>query len=164
MRICSGAGCLRTVAEDVKFCPDCKPSATADGDGIRAHVPEGAERSGLKLTGAPRALRDPMEAEYQTKRCREGIRPRVSQRDPYCVDCKRKPSEVADHEIPARLIVAAFKAERISPFEKYPGFYVLENLRGRCHGCHNSKTKIEDAQDWTAQLDALLAKFRKKAV
>jgi hypothetical protein len=42
------------------------------------------------------------------------------------------------------------------------GFYILENIRGRCHGCHNAKTKVEDGQDWSAALDALLMPFRKK--
>jgi 5-methylcytosine-specific restriction endonuclease McrA len=69
---------------------------------------------------------------------------------------------VADHEIPARLVVAVCRAERLFPYDPMGGFYILENIRGRCHGCHNAKTKVEDGQDWSAALDALLMPFRKK--
>ena len=33
----SGAGCLRAVADDVRYCDDCKPVTTMD-DGIREHT------------------------------------------------------------------------------------------------------------------------------
>ena len=78
-----------------------------------------------------------------------------------CVDCKRNASAVADHEIPARLIVAVCRAEHLFPCDPWGGFYIVANLRGRCHACHNKKTRIEDGLDWTAQLDAVLAPYRR---
>jgi 5-methylcytosine-specific restriction endonuclease McrA len=145
MRICSGPGCLRAVPEDVRFCDECAPEHKQD-----------------RPSGARRAADDVVQAEYQKARWRKGIRPRVMQRYPFCCECKRYPSAVADHHIPARLLIAICRAERIFPFDPMGGFYILENIVGLCHSCHNSKTKSEDARDWTAELDALLTKFRKK--
>jgi len=147
MRICSGAGCLRAVHDYVRFCAECALEHKQD-----------------RPSGAQRAANDVIQAEYQKARWRKGIRPRVLQRYPFCHECKRHPSAVADHNIPARLVIAVCRAEKLFPFDPMGGFYILENCVGLCHSCHNSKTKIEDSQDWTAQLDALLVKFRKKAV
>jgi 5-methylcytosine-specific restriction endonuclease McrA len=59
-------------------------------------------------------------------------------------------------------MIAVCRAEKLFPFDPMGGFYILENLRGLCHSCHNSKTKVEDARDWTVEIDVLLSKFRKK--
>jgi len=39
MRICSGAGCLRVVPDDVRFCDDCRPEhfKPKQDDGIKSH-------------------------------------------------------------------------------------------------------------------------------
>jgi len=161
MRICSGPGCGRAIPEEARYCSDCQPGTAGDGDGIRVHRPEGAtSRPGLRLSGAQRAASDPILAQYSTPRWGK-LKQIVLQRYPFCVECKRNPSRVADHEIPARLIVTAFRSEQLS-LDPWGGFYVMENLRGRCHSCHNSKSKIEDTQDWSAELESLLSKFRKR--
>jgi len=33
----------------------------------------------------------------------------------------------------------------------------MSNLWGLCHSCHNAKTKLEDGEDWSAELEAVLA-------
>jgi hypothetical protein len=144
MRICSGAGCLRTVPDAVRLCEECRADKSV------AHTPTGWER----------AATDPMLLEYKGRRWLRGIRPRALHLYPFCVDCKLALSAVADHEIPARLLVAVCRAEGLFPAQRYPGFYIVENIKGRCHSCHNRKTRIEDTQDWTAAIDVLLAPFR----
>lgn len=164
MRICSGAGCTRAVQDSVTFCHECKPVPKADGDGIRSHVPAGkagpSRSGGLKLSGNQRAYTDECQREYQGKLWREGTRHRVLQRYPFCVDCKTAVSAVADHKIPARIVVTACRAERMFPMEKLPGFHLMANLQGLCHSCHNKKTAGEEGKDWTEALEELLAKYR----
>ena len=145
MRLCSGPGCGRAVPDDVRFCDECK----TDNGGL----PE-------KPSGWDRAKDDPLLLQYQSKRWNKGVRPRVIQKYPVCVGCGRTASAVADHEVPARLIVAVCRAERLFPFDPWGGFYIMANLRGRCHSCHNSKSKTEDTDDWTVQLNEVLAPYR----
>lgn len=150
MRICSGAGCMAKVPDDVRFCGECASEQPT--------TPYSAK--GLKLSGNQRANTDPLQREYQSQRWRKGIRPRVLQRYPFCVDCSREPSTVVDHVIPAHLVVAICKAEKLM-IDPVGGFYMIENLRGRCHSCHNAKTKIEGTLDWSHALNTLLAPWRK---
>lgn len=145
MRICSGPGCLRAVRDDVRFCDECATEHKQD-----------------RPSGAQRASADEILRQYSLPRWNKGIRPRVLQRYPFCVDCGINPSTVADHDIPARLIVRVCRAERIFPFDPWGGFYIMSNLKGRCHSCHNAKTKVEDAQDWTAELERVLGPYRTK--
>jgi 5-methylcytosine-specific restriction endonuclease McrA len=134
------------VPDDVRLCDECM--------GEKQH-------STQAKTGWHRAQDDPILLQYSTPRWRK-LRPRVMQLYPVCVGCGLSDSAVADHEIPARLIVAVCRAERLFPFDKWGGFYILSNLKGRCHGCHNAKSKVEDGQDWTAKLDEVLAPYRRK--
>ena len=145
VRICSGPGCLRVVGNDTRYCAECSPyMGTYTG----------------KMTGAQRAEQDAILRQYSLPRWNKGIRPRILQRYPYCVDCGIRASAVVDHDIPARLIVKACKDEGLFPFDPWGGFYIMSNLKGRCHSCHNAKTKTEDTLDWTAQLDVVLAPYR----
>ena len=146
MRICSGAGCLRKVPDNTRFCDECAKDKAQN----------------TKPTGAERAQDDAILREYTTPRCNKGLRPRALQRYPVCVDCKRALSQVADHEIPARLVVAECRKLGLFPMQRFPGFYIMENLRGRCHSCHNAKSKVEDGQDWTEELDRLLAPYKQR--
>jgi hypothetical protein len=97
-----------------------------------------------------------------TPRWNKGIRPRVMQRYPVCVDCHVSASQVADHNIPARLIVQVCRDEGLFPFDRWGGFYIMSNLRGRCHACHNAKSRVEDGQDWTDELARVLRPYRKQ--
>jgi len=173
MRICSGPGCSGAVPDDVTFCDECKPGgggikthhALGDDDGIRENTPADragpSYRNGRKLTGQERGYTDEIAAAYSADpRWRKVTRPQTLQRFPFCAICKREVSKVADHIIPARIVVAACRAERMFPMEKLPGFNIRENLQGLCHSCHNQKTASEEGKDWTAPLEELLAKFR----
>lgn len=164
MRICSGAGCLAKVPDDVRFCADCQPRAKADGDGIRSNIPAGkagpSAADGLKLSGAQRAYTDEIQREYQRRQWREVTRRTVLQKNPFCVDCNSAPSTVADHVVPARVVVEFCRREKIFPLQNPPGFHLLANLVGRCHSCHNRKTADEVGKDWTEALEKLLGKYR----
>jgi 5-methylcytosine-specific restriction endonuclease McrA len=164
MRICSGAGCTRTVPDTVTFCHECTPKPVPS-DGIRENVPAGkaapSSRDGRKLTGQERGYTDEIAAAYSADPTwRKVTRPQTLQRFPFCAICKREVSRVADHIIPARIVVAACRAERMFPMEKLPGFNIRENTQGLCHGCHNEKTASEAGKDYAAELETLLAKFR----
>jgi len=145
MRICSGAGCLRAVPDDVRFCDECAVEHAHD-----------------KLSGFERGQTDAILREYSKPRWNKGIRPRVLQRFPLCAKCGIEPSTIADHNIPARIIVAECRRLKLFRFESLPGFYIMENLRGLCHGCHNAKTKIEDSLNWSDELERVLAKYLKQ--
>jgi len=54
------------------------------------------------------------------------------------------------------------RAERLF-IDPWGGFYIMANLRGLCHACHNEKSKTEDAMDWRDELDRVLAPYRTKA-
>jgi 5-methylcytosine-specific restriction endonuclease McrA len=147
MRICSGAGCGRAVPNEVRFCDECK-----------AERPPEAKR----LTSLERARTDPMQGEYIKPRWKT-IRKLALQRHPFCkgwdgVPCNEL-SRVVDHNIPAILIVRVCRALKLFPYEQWPGFYILANLVGMCHGCHNKKTKTEDTEDWSAQLVTILITY-----
>ena len=145
MRLCSAPGCGRAIPDGQRFCDEC------------ANDPQVAP----KRTGWARGQGDEILLLYRLPRWNQGLRPRVLQRYPVCVDCQINSSEVADHEIPARLIVRVCQEEKLFPFDRWGGFYIMANLRGRCHACHNKKGKTEDAKDWTEQLNVVLAPYRR---
>ena len=143
MRICSGPGCLAKVPDDVRLCAECR------GDRHVHKPPTSMERN------------DPYQLQYISGRWKR-LRHTVIQAYPVCAECKREPSRVADHNIPAKTIVAICRAEGLFPFDPWGGFYIRANLRGYCHGCHNVKTKTEDGRDWTEELDKILAPYRQR--
>jgi len=128
-----------------RFCDECRREAP---------------QLGKPYTGAQRAEQDHIFKLYSCPRWNKGLRPRVLQRYPICVDCKAAPSAVADHNIPARLICSVAKAEKLF-LDPWGGFFIMENLVGRCHACHNKKGRTEDIQDWQEELDRVLAPYRK---
>lgn len=146
MRLCSGAGCGRKVADDVRYCDECRTERTDNAEPVR--------------DGWHRAQDDPLLLEYKGERWNKGVRPRVLAKYPMCVDCKTALSQIADHNIPARVLIAECRRRKLFPLERYPGFYIFSNLRGRCHKCHNAKSRVEDAQDWSAEIEVLLAPFK----
>jgi hypothetical protein len=143
MRICSGPGCLAAVPDNVRFCAECKPNSTPE------------------RTRVERARTDPIMLEYGTKQW-QTLRRLGLQKHPFCKGWNRECNElsrVADHNIPARLVAKVSRALGLFPYQKWPGFYILDNLSGMCHSCHTKKTRVEDAQDWSEQLVALLLRF-----
>jgi 5-methylcytosine-specific restriction endonuclease McrA len=173
MRLCSTPGCGRAVQAGVQLCDECRTErtaarASAPSDGIKVHRPPAAAPSsfkdGIRMSGAERAQEDAIQREYTLPRWRKGLRPLALQRNPFCADCPAAASEV-HHKIPVRVLIAACLAEKLFPFESLPGFYILENLIGLCKRCHTARTrkeKEEAGKDWTAEIDKLLARFRKK--
>lgn len=143
MRICSGAGCLRVVPDNVRYCTECLTD---------------------KQTPAPNRWQvgkeDPIVRQYQSERWRR-LTPIVLKRCPVCAECRQALSRVVDHNIPARLIVSVCRAERLF-IDSWAGFYIAANLRGMCDACHNAKSLKEDGQDWREELDRILAPYRKQ--
>lgn len=144
MRICSGAGCLRAVRDDVRFCDECQPE--------HAH----------KETRHERAQHDAVMSQYGTPRWRK-VRKLALQAYPFCAECQLTASRVVDHKIPARIVVAAWNAERLS-LDRWGGFYIVANLVGLCHGCHNKKTYREhETHVYRTELSLLFRPYRKRS-
>ena len=140
MRLCSGPGCGRAVPDDVRFCDECKPE----------HKP---------LSRVERGETDPIMLEYGTKRW-QTLRMMALRRHILC-PCGTT-AVIADHNIPARTITQVCRALGLFPGQKYPGFYILENVVGLCRSCHKKKTNTEDADDWSRQLCEVLKRFMPK--
>ena len=141
MRLCSGPGCMRAVPNDTRYCDACKQ-----------------EHPSTCKSRWERSKTDPIMAQYGTPRWVRFRYP-VIQMCPFCYVCKTKPSVVADHNIPARLIVAVCRELHLFPFDPWGGFYIRANMVGLCHSCHNKKTKTEDEADWLDELVRVLAKY-----
>lgn len=140
MRICSGAGCLRTVPDDTRFCAECKPSRAADE--IKTHTPGTTDR-------------DRHAELYASNRFQDGIRPRVLQRDPFCKRCGSKPSVIADHIVPAGEAIRQVRESGRFPLSRNAGFFLLSNLQGLCRSCHGFKTAEDKAHQgqWPSVLE-----------
>lgn len=123
MRICSGAGCLRAVPDDVRFCDECKPQPKVDDD-IRAMVSD-RERYGWVYT-----------SERWVKR----VRPMILRRQPMCARCRSKLSVIVDHIVPIGVAIVQAQDSGIYPLDKYAGAYMTSNLQGLCRVCHHAKT------------------------
>jgi 5-methylcytosine-specific restriction endonuclease McrA len=122
MRICSGAGCLRTVQDDVRFCDEC--SDGKPGEGIRSHSNADRDRHG---------------PQYGSRRWK-AIQAQVLRRDPVCKRCNTALSTIGDHIVPASQAVDQAKASGRWPYDPFAGFYLLSNLQGLCRPCHGDKT------------------------
>jgi|SRR5580692_2677579 5-methylcytosine-specific restriction endonuclease McrA len=127
MRICSGAGCLRTVQDDVKLCDECRGGKT--GDGIKVHS---------------NADRDRLGPQYGSRRWKS-VQSQVLSRDPLCQRCKADLSTIADHKVPAGVAIEQCKASGNWPCDPVAGFYLLSNLQGLCRSCHAVKTNEDKA-------------------
>jgi 5-methylcytosine-specific restriction endonuclease McrA len=124
MRICSGAGCLRAVPDDVRFCDECKP-APIETDDIRVHTLTDRERYAFLYSSA-RWTR---------------LRALVLKAQPFCARCN-KCTEIVDHIVPAGIAIAQARDSGKYP-AKYAGFFIRSNLQGLCRVCHYVKT-LED--------------------
>jgi len=141
MRICSGAGCLRAVPDNVRFCEECKPSRAADE--IKSHTPGTTDR-------------DQYADLYAGNRFQDGIRPKILQRDPLCKRCGIAPSVIADHIVPAGEAIRQARESGRYPYSPNAGFFLLSNLQGLCRSCHGIKTAEDKAHvgEWPSVLDA----------
>jgi 5-methylcytosine-specific restriction endonuclease McrA len=122
MRICSGAGCLRVVSDDVRFCDECKPQ-TAVEDGIRVHTLADREKYSFLYSG---------------KRWQQ-LRDLVVRAQPMCGRCHKRLTAIVDHVVPAGVAIVQAQESGKYPF-KYAGFYIRSNLQGLCRACHYVKT------------------------
>jgi 5-methylcytosine-specific restriction endonuclease McrA len=127
MRVCSGAGCLRAVPDDVRFCDECQPQPKAD-DGIRAHTLADRERYAFLYSSARWTA----------------LRGLVIKSQPMCARCRTRLSVLVDHVVPAG--VAVVQAQESGKYHsKYAGFYLRSNLQGLCRPCHWTKTEEDKA-------------------
>ncbi len=124
MRICSGAGCLRAVPDDVRFCFECKPQPTESTDGIRAVVSD----------------RDRYGWVYTCLRWIRYVRPQVLRRQPLCARCRKRASEIVDHVVPIGIAIVQAQDSGVYKIDKYAGAFLLSNLQGLCRVCHRAKT------------------------
>lgn len=136
MRVCSGAGCLRAVADDVRYCDECLPQTNDDG-AIREHTLADRVRYGFL---------------YQSQRWQR-LRALVVRQQPMCCRCRVRLTAIVDHAVPAGVAVAqAQQSGKI--MGKYAGFFIRSNLQGLCRVCHAAKT-IEDKAHTGAWPDVL---------
>lgn len=128
MRICSGAGCLRAVGNDVRFCDECKPSVAVD-DGSRQHTVSDRIRYAY-LYSRPRWQRTRKQALIAC---------------PFCARCEVIVTELIDHIVPAGVVIAQAQQSGLYRFDKWAGFFLLSNLQGLCRACHWIKTEQDKA-------------------
>lgn len=129
MRICSGAGCLRAVADDVRYCDACKPHTdTTHTQHTTTHTHTNADRDKYAFL---------YSSAMWTR-----LRNVVIREQPMCVRCKLRLTAIIDHIIPAGVAIA--QAQESGKYgSKYAGFYIKSNLQGLCRPCHLWKT-IDD--------------------
>lgn len=129
MRVCSGAGCLRAVADDARYCAECQAERgeAAKTDGIKNHsTAYDAVLDGLRKSTRWQRVRD-----IAIKRC------------PLCARCELSVSAIVDHIVPAAIAVQQAQDSGRYPYDKYAGYYLVSNLQGLCRSCHGTKT-LED--------------------
>ncbi len=126
MRICSGAGCLRAVEDDVRFCDECKPQTSTDG--TREHT-----------TGYDARLNIVKKSTRWQR-----LRALVVRAQPMCQRCRKRLTEIVDHIIPAEIAVmqAKLSGKYLDPMA---GYFIRSNLQGLCRVCHRAKTDEDKA-------------------
>ena len=142
MRICSGAGCLRAVADDVRFCDECKPQQQHTADGIKSHGVSDRERYSFL---------------YTHRRWHSGTHPKAKRQHPFC--CRagcHELTEIIDHIVPAGEAIRQVQESGRFPYDKWAGFHLLTNLQGLCRKCHALKTAEDKAHvgPWPSVLEA----------
>ena len=140
MRICSGAGCLRAVADDVRYCDECKPtSQPTEADGIRSHTLTDRERY-AHLYSSGRWTR---------------LRASVARQQPFCARCQRAVTTIVDHVVPAGVVVVQVRESGLYG-DPNAGFFMRSNLCGMCRPCHWLKTDEDKAHvgPWPSVLEA----------
>lgn len=124
MRVCSGAGCIRAISEDVRFCDECKPVVVAPS-GEREHT----------VTDAVR-----YHALYAGSRWQKRVQPMALRRCPFCAMCNAAVSALVDHIVPSGIAIQQARDSGAFPLDANAGFYLLSNLQGLCRACHYIKT------------------------
>lgn len=66
-------------------------------------------------------------------------------RDPLCKRCGMATSWVADHIVPAGVVLQQARDSGLYPLDRNAGFYFLSNLQGLCYHCHYLKTDEDKA-------------------
>ena len=151
MRLCSGAGCGRKVADDVRFCDECRAERKAgQPDDAKVH------------TTAYTAELDALRKGTRWQRVRDS----AIKRCPLCARCQLALSEIVDHIVPAGVAVQQARDSGRYPLDRYAGYYLLSNLQGLCRPCHYAKT-LEDKThvgEWPDVVLTELAAPKKKWV
>jgi 5-methylcytosine-specific restriction endonuclease McrA len=129
MRVCSGAGCLRAVPDDARYCAECRAerSDAAKTDGIKNH------------STAYDAVLDGLRKGTRWQR----VRALIVNRCPLCARCELSATAIIDHIVPAAIAIAQAQDSGHYPLDKYAGYYLVSNLQGLCRSCHGTKT-LED--------------------
>jgi len=132
MRLCSGAGCGRKVADDAKFCDECRAErgeAVKTTDDTKNHT-----------TGYDAVL-DSLRKGTRWQR----VRDIAIKRCPLCARCNERISEIVDHIVPAAVAIQQAQESGCYPLDRYAGYYLLSNLQGLCRPCHYHKTNEDKA-------------------
>ena len=129
MRICSGAGCLRVVADDVRWCDECKPQSSTDTDDIRVHT-----------------LSDRIKYAFLYSSARwTRLRGSVARAQPFCARCHNRITVIVDHAVPAGVAIVQVQQSGKYGVDKWAGFFMRSNLQGLCRECHYIKTEEDKA-------------------
>jgi len=144
MRICSGAGCGRAVADTVRFCAECEADQHTSTSSEREHKAVNPLRAGT--TAFP--------ALYNGSRWKS-IRKTIMSRDTVCAICKANLSRDVDHIVPAVIAIEQAKASKRWPLDPVAGFFLVCNLQGLCRSCHEKKGNEDAAHqgEWPSVLD-----------
>lgn len=134
MRICSGAGCLRAVPEDVRFCYECKP---------HAHVADGIREHSMGYTQV-------LDAIKKSTRWQK-LRALVARSQPMCQRCGKHLTQIVDHIIPAEIAVmqAKLSGKYTDPMA---GYFLRSNLQGLCHAAKTLEDKTHSGE-WPDVVD-----------
>ncbi len=140
MRVCSGAGCLRAVLDDVRFCAECQEAWAASkpvDDGIRKHG---------RVTESTLAVadRDVFAFLYSSHRWQR-LRAVFVKAHPFCAGCDLGLAQIVDHTVPAAVVIVQAQASGLWPGDTYAGFYLKSNLQSLCRRCHGRKTEADKA-------------------
>lgn len=141
MRICSGAGCLRAIPDERRYCDECNPIVAVQADDLRTHD-NGYNAELDRLRKSPR--------------WKNGTQPRILRRDPFCRRCDRRMSELVDHIVPAQIALVQAQQSGLYVVDKWAGYFIESNLQGLCRPCHGDKT-LEDkihTGPWPSVIDA----------
>lgn len=130
MRVCSGQGCLRAVADDVRFCDDCKPVRT-ESDGLREH----------NRTDAYNEELDSLRKGTRWQR----LRTRIVREQPLCARCELRITEIVDHLVPAQVAIVQARNSGQYLTDRWAGYFLRSNLQGLCRPCHQAKTDEDKA-------------------
>ncbi len=130
LRLCSGAGCGRKVADDVRFCDECKAER---GEALKPRDDTKNHTTGYDavLDGLRKGTRWQRIRDIAIRRC------------PLCARCELAVSEIVDHIVPAAVAVQQAQDSGRYPLDRYAGYYLMSNLQGLCRSCHGIKT-LED--------------------